>query len=197
GTVANVPPKGGRKHPEQEYLRVDTTNILFICGGAFVGLDKIVQRRVGRRVLGFGKEAEQQQNVELDANRALAMTEPEDLVRFGLIPEFVGRLPVLTTLEPLTKDALMQILTEPKNAVTRQFAKLMDMEGVKLTFRKDALEAIAEKAASKGTGARGLRSQLEKLMLEIMFRIPSEKNVAECIITAETVDGKDPELKYK
>ena len=125
------------------------------------------------------------------------MTEPEDLVRFGLIPEFVGRLPVLTTLEPLTKDALMQILTEPKNAVTRQFAKLMDMEGVKLTFRKDALEAIAEKAASKGTGARGLRSQLEKLMLEIMFRIPSEKNVAECIITAETVDGKDPELKYK
>ena len=197
GTVANVPPKGGRKHPEQEYLRVDTTNILFICGGAFVGLDKIVQRRVGRRVLGFGKESEQQQNVELDANRALAMTEPEDLVRFGLIPEFVGRLPVLTTLEPLTKDALMQILTEPKNAVTRQFAKLMDMEGVKLTFRKDALEAIAEKAAAKGTGARGLRSQLEKLMLEIMFRIPSEKNVAECVITKETVDGKEPELHYK
>ena len=197
GTVANVPPKGGRKHPEQEYLRVDTTNILFICGGAFVGLDKIVQRRVGRRVLGFGKEAEQQQNVELDANRALMMTEPEDLVRFGLIPEFVGRLPVLTTLEPLTKDALMQILTEPKNAVTRQFAKLLDMEGVKLTFRKEALEAIAEKAASKGTGARGLRSLLEKLMLEIMFRIPSEKGVKECIITAETVEGKEPELKYK
>lgn len=197
GTVANVPPKGGRKHPEQEYLRVDTTNILFICGGAFVGLDKIVQRRVGRRVLGFGKEAEQQQNVELDANRALMMTEPEDLVRFGLIPEFVGRLPVLTTLEPLTKDALMQILTEPKNAVTRQFAKLLDMEGVKLTFRKEALEAIAEKAASKGTGARGLRSLLEKLMLEIMFRIPSEKDVKECIITAETVEGKEPELKYK
>ena len=197
GTVANVPPKGGRKHPEQEYLRVDTTNILFICGGAFVGLDKIVQRRVGRRVLGFGKEAEQQQNVELDANRALMMTEPEDLVRFGLIPEFVGRLPVLTTLEPLTKDALMQILTEPKNAVTRQFAKLFDMEGVKLTFRKEALEAIAEKAASKGTGARGLRSLLEKLMLEIMFRIPSEKGVKECIITAETVEGKEPELKYK
>ena len=197
GTVANVPPKGGRKHPEQEYLRVDTTNILFICGGAFVGLDKIVQRRAGRRVLGFGKEAEQQQHVELDANRALMMTEPEDLVRFGLIPEFVGRLPVLTTLEPLTKDALVQILTEPKNAVTRQFAKLFDMEGVKLTFRKEALEAIAEKAASKGTGARGLRSLLEKLMLEIMFRIPSEKGVKECIITAETVEGKEPELKYK
>ena len=196
GTVANVPPKGGRKHPEQEYLRVDTTNILFICGGAFVGLDKIIQRRVGKHVLGFGKESEQRANEELDMKKAFARTEPEDLIHFGLIPEFVGRLPVVTSLEPLDKEALMKILTEPKNAVTRQFAKLLGMEGVKLTFRKDALEVLAEKAAEKGTGARGLRSLIETLMMEIMFRVPSEKNVKECIITRETVNGASPELKY-
>ena len=198
GTVANVPPAGGRKHPQQEYLHVDTTNILFICGGAFVGLDKIIQRRVGRHVLGFVPDDDAQNaaetQAELDAGKVFSFTEPEDLIHYGLIPEFIGRLPVVTALEPLTREALMKILTEPKNAVTRQFAKLMEMENVKLTFREDALKAIADKAFAKGTGARGLRSLIEKLMIDIMFRIPSEKNVKECIITADAVNGGAPEL---
>ncbi len=198
GTVANVPPAGGRKHPNQEYLHVDTSNILFICSGAFVGLDKIIQRRVGRRVLGFVKEEAETaaaQQEELSSGKALTFTEPGDLIRYGLIPEFVGRLPVITSLEPLTKEALMKILTEPKNAVTRQFAKLLALENVKLTFRPDALEAIAEKAYAKGTGARGLRSLIESLMTDIMFRIPSEKDVKECIITEAAVNGAKPVLK--
>ncbi len=200
GTVANVPPKGGRKHPQQEYLHVDTSNILFICGGAFVGLDKIVQRRVGHHVLGFStaEEAEERAKAraaeEAEAAKAMPSTEPEDLVRFGLIPEFIGRLPVVTALEPLSKEDLLKILVEPKNAVTRQYAKLLAMENIKLTFEKQALERFAELAYKKGTGARGLRSLIEKVMVDIMFDVPSMKNVKECIITAAAVDGGKPKF---
>ena len=202
GTVANVPPKGGRKHPQQEYLHVDTTNILFICGGAFVGLEKIVQRRVGHHVLGFStpeEEAEHAKKIAAEEKLAASVpAEPEDLVRYGLIPEFIGRLPVVTALQPLSKDDLMKILTEPKNAVTRQYAKLLGMENVKLTFEKKALERFAELAAERGTGARGLRSLIENVMKDVMFEIPSLPDVKECVITAATVDGGKPKyIKLK
>ena len=195
GTVANVPPQGGRKHPQQEYLHVDTSNILFICGGAFVGLDKIIQRRVGRHVLGFGREENDGAKREMDVKKVLSFVEPEDMIHFGLIPEFIGRLPVVTALEPLSKEDLLRILTEPRNALTRQYAKLLAMEGVKLSFEKEALEAIAEKAFEKGTGARGLRSLIESIMIDVMFSVPSRKDVKECIITAATVAGGEPDLK--
>ena len=195
GTVANVPPQGGRKHPQQEYLHVDTSNILFICGGAFVGLDKIIQRRVGRHVLGFGREENDGAKREMDVKKVLSFVEPEDMIHFGLIPEFIGRLPVVTALEPLSKEDLLRILTEPRNALTRQYAKLLAMEGVKLSFEKEALEAIAGKAFEKGTGARGLRSLIESIMIDVMFSVPSRKDVKECIITAATVAGGEPDLK--
>ena len=195
GTVANVPPQGGRKHPQQEYLHVDTSNILFICGGAFVGLDKIIQRRVGRHVLGFGREEDAAAEREVDSKKILSFVEPEDMIHFGLIPEFIGRLPVVTALEPLSKEDLLRILTEPKNALTRQYAKLLAMEGVKLSFQKEALEAIADKAFEKGTGARGLRSLIESIMIDVMYSVPSRKDVKECIITADTVAGGQPDLK--
>ena len=197
GTVANIPPKGGRKHPQQEYLQVDTSNILFICGGAFIGLDKMVQRRIGKQVLGFtGSEEKNGPKTRKKYIQAGAGFEPEDLIHFGLIPEFVGRLPVFSNLLPLKKADLIKILTEPTNALIKQYQKLMAMENVKLTFRKDALEELAEEAETKGTGARGLRSILEALMLDVMYKVPSSGDVAECTITAQVIKGeKDPILK--
>jgi ATP-dependent Clp protease ATP-binding subunit ClpX len=198
GTIANVPPKGGRKHPQQEYLKVDTTNILFICGGAFVGLDKAIKRRVGNQALGFTLDEEKLKQHELiESDDVLSMVETEDLLKFGLIPEFIGRLPVITSLKQLKKEDLVKILNEPKNALSKQYQKLLGMDGVKLEFRKDALEALAEKAVKKGTGARGLRSILEELMLDIMYSVPSRDDVDKCIITKATVESGKPTLKLK
>ena len=200
GTVANVPPKGGRKHHQQEYLQVDTSNILFICGGAFVGLDKVIQRRCGKQVLGFKRlEAGVEQKAEADAEalrtNPLEFCEPEDLIRFGLIPEFAGRLPVTVNLAPLDKEALIRILTEPRNSLVRQYQKLLKMDGVALEFTPDALEAIAEKAVERGTGARGLRAIMEELMLGVMYTIPSEGAVLACRIDGGAVRGEhEPEL---
>ena len=201
GTVANVPPQGGRKHPNQEFLHIDTTNILFICGGAFVGLDKVVKRRRGRRVLGFGDNAPQKNLPEVEENenigKLFAECEPEDLVHFGLIPELIGRLPVLTALEPLDKAALVRVLQEPKNALVKQYRRLMAMQGVDLQFTADALEELADRTVKRGTGARGLRALMEKLMLDVMFAAPGCKGKKQrCIISAEVVRGEaEPELK--
>ena len=195
GTVANVPPQGGRKHPQQEFIRIDTSNILFICGGAFVGLDKIIQRRCGKQVLGFKRlidgEAEKAEKAaeNLEKN-PYSKCEPEDLIRFGLIPEFVGRLPVVTSLEPLDRDDLIRILKEPKNALIRQYQRLLAMEGVTLEFTDDALIALADKAVQRGTGARGLRAILEELMTDVMFEAPSAEGVTRCVIDADAVRGE-------
>lgn len=195
GTVANVPPQGGRKHPQQEFIRIDTSNILFICGGAFVGLDKIIQRRCGKQVLGFKRlvddEAEQAEKAaaKLEKN-PYAKCEPEDLIRFGLIPEFVGRLPVMTSLEPLEREDLIRILKEPKNALIRQYQRLLAMEGVSLEFTDEALGALADKAVQRGTGARGLRAILEELMTDVMFDAPSAEGVTRCVIDDAVVRGE-------
>jgi ATP-dependent Clp protease ATP-binding subunit ClpX len=190
GTVCNVPPQGGRKHPQQEYIRVDTTNILFICGGAFVGLEKVIQRRLGRHAMGFSALHEAHKAAHAVRDEILQHAEPEDLLNFGFIPEFVGRLPIVTTLAELTEDQMVSILTEPKNALTKQFAKLMAMEGVELEFTPDARRELAAQALKKGTGARALRGLIEKLMLDVMFDAPDNGNIAHVKITRQVVRGE-------
>jgi len=190
GTVCNVPPQGGRKHPQQEYIRVDTTNILFICGGAFVGLERVIQRRLGRHVMGFGAIGEAQKSAVAARGEILQHAEPEDLLNFGFIPEFIGRLPVVTTLAELTEDQLVSILTEPKNALTKQYAKLMAMEGVELEFTPDALRELAAQAMKKGTGARALRSLIERLMLDLMYEAPDGGDIIHVKITRQVVRGE-------
>jgi ATP-dependent Clp protease ATP-binding subunit ClpX len=185
GTVANVPPQGGRKHPHQEFYQIDTTNILFVCGGAFVGLDKIIERRVGKKSLGFRTEAKAAAPPKGGAS--LYDVQPTDLIRYGLIPEFVGRLPVIGTLHDLDKPALVEILIQPKNAITRQYQKMFEYESVKLRFTDDSLEAIAELAITRKIGARGLRMIIEDLMLDLMYNLPSMKKVKECVVTREVV----------
>ncbi len=192
GTVASVPPQGGRKHPHQEFIQIDTTNILFICGGAFSGVDKIIEKRIGHKILGFG--ADVQSNVDKDVGEVLKHILPEDLLKFGLIPEFVGRMPIIVTLENLDEEALVRILTEPKNALTRQYQRLFEMDGVDLTFDEDAIRAVAKKAIERKTGARGLRAILEDVMLDIMFDIPSREDVATCRITADVIEKVCPPL---
>ena len=188
GTVANVPPQGGRKHPHQEFFQVDTTNILFICGGAFVGLDRQIARRLGRKTMGY--KAEMKASVKESA-ALVEQVEPEDLIKYGLIPEFVGRLPVVGTLHELDRAALMQILTQPRNAITRQYQRLFEYENVKLRFTDDALEAIAEKALKRKIGARGLRMIIEDIMLDLMYTLPGQKKIRECVITREVVESKE------
>ena len=192
GTVANVPPQGGRKHPHQEFFQIDTTNVLFICGGAFVGLDKMIQRRRGRKTLGFKAELNRQGDASVGS--LLENIEPEDLIRYGLIPEFVGRLPVVGTLHELDKPALVQILTAPRNAITRQYQRLFEYENVKLSFTDDGLEAIAEAALERKIGARGLRMIIEDLMLDLMYTLPGQKKIKECVITREAVLAKDKSI---
>jgi ATP-dependent Clp protease ATP-binding subunit ClpX len=189
GTTCNVPPQGGRKHPQQEYIRVDTSNILFICGGAFVGVEKVVQRRMGRHVMGFGAASESHSLSHAARDEILQHVEPEDLLSFGFIPEFIGRLPVITTLAELSETQLVSILAETKNALTKQFAKLMAMEGVELEFTPDALHELATQAIRKGTGARALRGLIEKLMLDMMFDAPEGGNIVHVKITAAVVRG--------
>ena len=189
GTIANVLPQGGRKHPHQEFFQVDTTNILFICGGAFVGLDKNINRRVGKKGLGFRAEVKSMR--DRDIGSTLELVEPGDLIQYGLIPEFVGRLPVMGTLHELDKSALIQILTKPRNAITRQYQKLLEYENVKLHFTEDALTAIAELTLERKLGARGLRMIIEELMLDIMYNLPGQKKIRECTITRDVVLAKD------
>ncbi|MBE7682970.1 MULTISPECIES: ATP-dependent protease ATP-binding subunit ClpX [Paenibacillus] len=192
GTVASVPPQGGRKHPHQEFIQIDTTNILFICGGAFDGLEQMIKRRIGKKVIGFNTVAEQK---DLKPGEYLGMVLPEDLLKFGLIPEFVGRLPVISTLEPLDEDTLVRILSEPKNALTKQYQKLLELDNVNLVFEPGALLAIAKEAIKRNTGARGLRAIIEGIMLEIMYEVPSREDVTNCVITEEVVEKRVvPEL---
>src|SRR5262245_7038614 len=193
GTVCNVPPQGGRKHPQQEYIRVDTSDILFICGGAFVGLERLIQRRLGKHVMGF-RAAEDGPKAALDRQEILQHVEPEDLLGFGFIPEFIGRLPMVTVLAELTESQLVSILTETKNALTKQYAKLMAMEGVELEFSEDALKELAAQAIKKGTGARALRSLLERLMLDVMYEVPNRDDILHVTITQAVVNGQSKPL---
>ena len=187
GTVASVPPQGGRKHPHQEFIQIDTTNILFIVGGAFDGIDQIIKRRLGQKVIGFGSDPNKK---ELEESSLLSQLIPEDLLKFGLIPEFIGRLPVLASLEQLDVNALVQILTEPKNALVKQYQKMIELDDVKLTFEDEALVEIAKLAIERKTGARGLRSIIESLMLDVMYELPSREDIMECVITKETVTSE-------
>lgn len=196
GTVASVPPQGGRKHPHQEFIQIDTTNILFICGGAFDGIEQVIKRRLGKKVIGFGANEKQE---ELDKGKLLSKVLPEDLHRYGLIPEFIGRLPIIGSLEPLDEAALIEILTKPKNALVKQYVKLFQMDNVELEFEKEALEEIAKKAIERKTGARGLRSIIETIMLDVMFELPSREDITKCVITKDTVinENGSPKLYFK
>jgi ATP-dependent Clp protease ATP-binding subunit ClpX len=196
GTVANVPPKGGRKHPQQDFLQIDTSNILFICGGAFVGLDEIIQRRIGESRLGFGAEIKSKNEMKL--GELFRQIQPEDLLKFGLIPEFIGRLPVVATLHELNEEALIDILSTPKNSLVKQFQRLFEMDGVKATFTTGSLQAIARKALARASGARGLRAIMEESMLDIMYEVPSVRGVKEVVVNEDVINkGERPLVVYE
>ena len=188
GTIASVPPQGGRKHPHQELIQIDTTNILFICGGAFEGLDKVIERRMDRRSIGFNAEVTKP-NEEENVGKLLRQVLPEDLVKFGMIPEFVGRVPVTVALDTLTKDDMVRILVEPKNSIVKQYKKMLELDGVKLSFDQEAIESIAAQTVKRKTGARGLRAIMEHIMMDTMYEIPSDESITKCVITKEVVDG--------
>jgi ATP-dependent Clp protease ATP-binding subunit ClpX len=192
GTVASVPPQGGRKHPHQEFIQIDTTNILFVCGGAFDGVDKIIQSRVGKNGIGFGADVRGKHDVRI--GEVLANVLPEDLLKFGLIPEFVGRLPVIVTLDALDEQALVRILTEPKNALVKQYQKLFDLDSIELEFKPEAVEAIAAEAMKRNTGARGLRAIIEDIMVNVMYEVPARKEVTKCIVTRDVVTKREDPL---
>ena len=195
GTIANVPPRGGRKHPQHEFIPINTTNILFICGGTFVGLDKVIESRIGKKNMGFGADVRRKQEKRL--GETLAVVQPDDLLRYGFIPEFVGRLPVVATLTELDQEALVRILTEPKNSLVKQYSKFFELEGVKLRFTEDSVTAIAKKSLGRETGARGLRAIVEDVMLDIMYELPSLSGVTECVITDDVINkGEEPLLIY-
>jgi ATP-dependent Clp protease ATP-binding subunit ClpX len=196
GTIASIPPKGGRKHPQQDYVKIDTSNILFICGGTFTGLEKVIERRLTKKTMGFGAKIVDKH--ERNIGDLLEQLKPEDLIKFGLIPEFLGRLPIITSIGELNEKSLVQILTEPKNALVKQYCELLNIEGVKLQFTDEALEAMAKEAVKRKSGARGLRAIMEETMLDIMFEIPSKENVQECVVGEEVVlKHEDPILLYE
>ena len=196
GTMASIPPKGGRKHPQQDFVKVNTENILFLCGGTFNGLDKIIRNRIGRKTMGFEADIQMQQKEDVD--KIMSLVQPEDLIRFGLIPEFIGRIPIIASLNELTLDALVRILTEPKNALVKQYKKLFELEGVELNFNDESLTAVANSAIKRKSGARGLRAILESVMLEIMYDIPSMRGIRECVIGEEVITrGESPLILYE